>query len=188
MLAELLATPGVTEECVLRGPLGVIALHGGLESHTETAARSIAAAANASLYTVVQPDDFRWHVPSIEYDPRQSSRLSRFLEHVSFAVSVHGFGRPGYEETVLLGGTHERVASLIEAAISRTRAANVIGGDAVPPNLAGRHPRNPVNLPTVGGVQLELSVEARRPGPLQEIVAAVAGVLTSEASSLSVVG
>ncbi|MDZ4827532.1 MAG: poly-gamma-glutamate hydrolase family protein, partial [Actinomycetota bacterium] len=69
MLDELLACPGVEERTDLRSPVGFLALHGGLEAGTAEIAAAAAAAADASLYAVVQPDDLHWHIPSHRYDP-----------------------------------------------------------------------------------------------------------------------
>ena len=92
VLADLIGTDGVVEELVLRGPVGVMALHGGLEAGTAPAGRQCARLAGASFYAVVQPGDFRWHVPSTRFDPLESRKLTTFLEHVKMAVSIHGFG------------------------------------------------------------------------------------------------
>lgn len=185
MLAELIATRGVVEELDLAGSLGVMALHGGLEAGTADAARRTAAAVGASSYVLMQPDDLAWHVPSIEYDPRQSPRLRRFLDHISFAVSFHGFGRRGMEDTVLLGGRNRRIAGLLAAAITRRSRLTVIDDpELMPASLRGMHPSNPVNLPENGGVQLELSPGARTPEALEAIIDAIAAVLQAEAASV----
>ncbi len=189
MFGELVATPGVVERVELSGRAGVMALHGGLESGTAEAAHRLAVAASASLYTVVQPDDVRWHVPSIHYDPAHSSALRDFLSHVSVAVSLHGFGRPGYEGVVLVGGSNRRLASSIAAAIRRRGAVRAISDlSRIPRRLRGMHPANPVNLPEFGGVQLEMSVEAREPVAMSSIVDAVATVLGREQRSLCIAG
>lgn len=187
MLDRLLAHPGVREVSVLRGQAGVLALHGGIEEHTAEIADRAATVATASQYAVVQPDDLRWHVPSIEYDPRHSSRLRLFLQHVRLVVSVHGFGRQGLEESVLVGGGNRTVAARIGAALRAHTALRVIDDlEAIPTSLRGVHPRNPVNLPELGGVQLELSPQARRPEPAAGIAAAIAAVLETEQRSICV--
>ena len=112
MLDELLAHPGVDEECVLRSRFGFLAFHGGsLERMTDTIAAAAAEASGASLYAVRQPPDLRWHIPSAEFDPRHSAALGAFLEHVEVAVAVHGYGRPGRFTSILLGGRHRELAS-----------------------------------------------------------------------------
>ena len=185
MLRDLIETPAVTETVQLDGVVGVMAVHGGLEAGTAEAARSVAAGAHASLYTVVQPSDLRWHVPSIAFDPRDSEALASFLEHIRLAVSFHGFGRPGFEGAVLVGGGNRRVAGEIADAIRRRTDLRVLDDlDDMPVRLRGVHPANPVNLPELGGVQLELSVEARRPSAIAPIIEAVAAVLRAEQRTL----
>lgn len=183
MLAELLSTPGVVEHCRLRGDIGLMALHGGLESDTYEVARDIAAMSGSSLYAVVQPHDVRWHVPSISYRPGQSAGLESYLDHVAAVVSVHGFSRAGFEGTVLLGGTNRDLATVLAAALSEgTSLRPVLDLEEIPEPLRGTHPDNPVNLPRHGGVQLELSPEARHPDVLSDAVATVAAVLRSRYS------
>jgi phage replication-related protein YjqB (UPF0714/DUF867 family) len=184
-LADLIATDGVVEESKLRGRVGVMALHGGLEAGTAEAARRCARLAGASLYTVEQPPDFRWHVPSTRFDPAESEGLRSFLEHVQLAVSFHGFGRQGLEGTVLLGGTNERLRHRLAAAVARaTPLRPVADPESIPAGLRGAHPRNPVNLPDFGGVQIELSPQAREETTIVGLVHAVAAVLAAEQSSV----
>lgn len=185
VLADLIGTDGVVEELVLRGPVGVMALHGGLEAGTAPAGRQCARLAGASFYAVVQPGDFRWHVPSTRFDPLESRKLTTFLEHVKMAVSIHGFGRAGLEGTVLVGGRNTRVRRAIGRAITRNADVRVIAdSNRIPAGLGGMHPRNPVNLPEFGGVQIELSPQARNEGVVDAVVAAVASVLAAELSGV----
>ncbi len=187
MLADLLATPGVTERLELRGEAGVLALHGGLEEQTDAIAAEVARRSGASLYAVVQPDDLAWHVPSVQYHPNASDKLRRFLEHVRLAVSVHGFGRQGLDRAVLVGGANRPLAARIAAALRRRAPLRVIDDlDAIPKRLRGMSPRNPVNLPELGGVQLELSPGARTPEVRPALVAALAGALAAEQRSICV--
>src|SRR6266576_6472167 len=67
MLDQLLASPGVAERLVTGSRFGFCALHGGLEQGTAEIAEAAASTSGASLYTVVQPDNLRWHVPSHRY-------------------------------------------------------------------------------------------------------------------------
>lgn len=185
MLDELIATAGVEEEMRLAGSIGLMALHGGLESGTAEAAFQVAAATGASHYTIVQPNDMAWHIPSIAHKPGHSRQLRLFLEHIALAVSFHGFGRRGLEDTVLVGGRNRRFASVIGDAIKhRTRLRVVMNPDSMPTGLKGMHPDNPVNLPELGGAQLELSPGARSSEHLPAIIAAVANVVTSEMGSV----
>jgi len=185
MLAELIATEGVTERVVLAGPIGIMAIHGGLESMTAEVAEAVAAATSASLYSIVQPPDHRWHVPSIHHDPRDSDALTRFLSHVRVAVSIHGFGRHDLPDSLLVGGTNRRLGSLIASAVRRRAKLNVVDDlEAMPPNLRGVHPANPVNLPELGGVQVELSPGAREPDALSGVIDAIASVVDAESGSV----
>ena len=165
LFAELLAHPGVEERCELRSRFGLLAFHGGnLERGTDGIAAAAAARSGASLYTVVQPPDLRWHVPSVEFQPSASAALAAFVEHVEVCVAVHGYGREGRWTTLLLGGRNRALAATLGAALRAGLGAGfevVDELDDIPVELRGVHPRNPVNLPAGGGVQLELPPRVR---------------------------
>lgn len=173
MLADLLAHDGVEEECVLASRFGIMAFHGGnLERGTDHIAVAAAEAAGASRYVVRQPDDLRWHVPSVEFRPEASPALASFLDHVDVVVAVHGYGRHGLWTTLLLGGRNRELAGRLGRAL-RAGLGHLgpPGGaafhveddvDAIPRELRGLHPRNPVNVARGGGVQLELPPRVRR--------------------------
>jgi phage replication-related protein YjqB (UPF0714/DUF867 family) len=156
-----------------------MALHGGIEKETAPIARSIAARTGASLYIVTQSERLRWHVPSIQYDPANSDRLARFLDHVAVAVSLHGFGRRHLERTVLVGGAAGGLTGEMAKRLRRGTDLNVVTGDSIPSGLRGAHPANPVNLPRGGGVQLELSHSCRHAPHVEPLVAAVSGFVGS---------
>jgi len=158
--AQLLAHPDVVEELALRSAVGFLALHGGLEPGTGELADAAAQRAGASWYAVRQPHDLRCHVPSVEADPADAPRLAAFLEHVSVVVSVHGYWsrREELGHAILVGGGRR---ALVEALAARLRAVLpdvtvVDDPEAIPPDLRGLDPRNPVNRAAEGGVQLEL--------------------------------
>ena len=165
MLAELLAHPGVEEECRIGSTFGVLAFHGGnLERGTDAIATAAADASGASLYVVRQPADLRWHVPSVQFDPAVSPALARFLDHVQVAVAVHGYGRDGMWTTLLLGGRNRPLAQALGIELRDTLGEGftvVDDIDEVPPELRGVHVRNPVNRPVQAGVQLELPPRVR---------------------------
>lgn len=168
MLDELLAHPGVEEECVLRSRFGFMAFHGGnLERGTDEVAEVAATASGASLYAVRQPHDLRWHVPSTEFDPSRSERLAGFLGHVDVVVTVHGYGRRGMFTSLLLGGANRRLARHLAGHLRPALPGYVVVDDldAIPRPLRGLHPRNPVNRPSSSGVQLELPPRVRGIGP-----------------------
>jgi phage replication-related protein YjqB (UPF0714/DUF867 family) len=168
IFADLLATPGVTEVLELRSRVGFLAFHGGsLERQTDVIAVDAAARAGASVYAVVQPPDVRWHIPSTSVTPEESEALRSFVDHVDVAIAVHGYGRDGLWTTLLLGGSNRALATHLSAHLSGALPDYEIVDDldAVPVDLRGVHPRNPVNLPRLGGVQLELPPRVRGTTP-----------------------
>lgn len=159
MFDELLRYPGVIEESQLRSRFGFLAFHGGsLERGTAEVAAAAADLAGASLYAVRQPEDLRWHIPSALVDPRLSPAFSAFLDHAEVVISVHGYGRRGYSNVVLIGGLNRelaaRAADVLRAAVPSHRF--VYDLHAIPPTLRGVHPDNPVNRTRGGGIQIEL--------------------------------
>jgi phage replication-related protein YjqB (UPF0714/DUF867 family) len=168
MFARLLSHPGVREQLSIRSTFGFMAFHGGsLERYTDEIASAAADLAGASYYGVVQPPEFRWHLPSNRVDPAESEQLAAFLDHVEVAVAVHGFGRAGLFTTMLLGGGNRALAAHVGGCL-RARLAHyqiIDDADAVPADLRGLHPDNPVNRPRGGGVQLELPPRVRGMGP-----------------------
>jgi phage replication-related protein YjqB (UPF0714/DUF867 family) len=168
VFADLLAHPGVTERVELRSCFGFMAIHGGsLERGTAEIATRAAEVAGASLYTVVQPDDFRWHLPSHLVGPESSPALASFLDHVDAVVSIHGYGRDGYWTTLLLGGRDRALAARLRPVLCAELDGYEIVDDldAIPSTLRGVHPENPVNRSRGGGVQLELPPRVRGLGP-----------------------
>ena len=169
IFAELLAHPGVEELYVPRGRFGFMAFHGGsLEAMTDVIAQAAAEAANASYYGVHQPADLTWHIPSTQVDPAASSALTAFLDHVDVVVTVHGYGRIGSWEALLLGGRNRVLADHVAGHLQRALPAYqiVTDLDAIPTELRGQHPSNPVNRPRAEGVQLELPPRVRGASPL----------------------
>lgn len=168
MLDRLLAHDGVEERLELRSAVGFLAVHGGsLERDTDRIAAEAAAAAGASLYAVLQPDDLRWHIPSTRIDPAQSPALARFVDHVTAAVSIHGYGRQAMFTTVLLGGRNRDLAGHLAGHLRAALPAYEVVDDldAIPAALRGVHPDNPVNRPAAQGVQVELPPRIRGQGP-----------------------
>ncbi len=170
MFAELLACPGVEQHVDLRSAFGFLALHGGLEPGTAELADAAASASGASIYTVVQPDDLRWHVPAHRMAPSDAPSLAEFLDHVAVVVSLHGYQRPDLPRAVLVGGAQRDLASRLG---ERLRAVlpdyDVIDDlDRIPADLRGVHPDNPVNLTRAGGIQLELPHRVRSIGPYRD--------------------
>ena len=167
--AELLAMPGVVEECELRGRVGFMAYHGGgLEEMTDVIARTAAEQSGSSYYGVVHPPDWTLHLPSTRVTPDDSERLAGFLEHVDIVVTIHGFGRRPLLTSVLLGGRNRELAAHVAGHLrSHLPAYDIVDDlDDIPTELRGVHERNPVNLPRSGGVQIELPPRIRGSSPL----------------------
>jgi phage replication-related protein YjqB (UPF0714/DUF867 family) len=119
------------------------------------------------VYTVTQPVDLTWHVPSRLVDPAQSAALAGFIRHVDSVVTVHGYGRSERFTTLLLGGQNRSLAAHVAHHIRGALPGYTIEDelDAIPVELRGLHPDNPVNLPRQGGVQIELPPRVRGQGP-----------------------
>lgn len=166
---ELLAEPGVVEECRLKGRFGFMAYHGGtLEAMTDVIASAAAERSDASYYGINHPAHVERHIPSTQVDPAQSSALASFIDHVEVVVTVHGFGRTGYWATLLVGGANRVLAEHVAGPLRRRLPAYEIATDLdrIPAQLRGLHPANPVNLPRGGGAQIELPPRVRGTTPL----------------------
>jgi phage replication-related protein YjqB (UPF0714/DUF867 family) len=169
MFAELLAHPDVDEVCELRSSFGFMAYHGGgLEVMTDVIAQAAAERSGASYYGVHQPTGMDRHIPSIEVGPEASPLLADFLDHVDVVITVHGYGRAGLFTSLLLGGQNRDLAAVLAAQLrSNLPAYSIVDDlDDIPVELRGIHPRNPVNLPRLQGVQLELPPRVRGSSPL----------------------
>lgn len=167
-LAELLASPGVIEEHRISGRVGIMAFHGGsLERMTDIIADAVAERCDVSTYIVRQPDGFRWHLPSREFDPAQSWRLAEFLDHVDVAIALHGYGRHGLFTTLLPGGSNRELARHLAGHLNDHLPdyEMLIDLKDIPVELRGLHEDNPVNRARQGGVQLELPPRVRGIGP-----------------------
>ena len=167
-LRELLALPGVREIVELRSRFGFMAIHGGdLELSTDAIAATAAAEAGASYYGVVYPVGLDRHLPSSRYRRDESPTLDSFLNHVDAVVSIHGYGREGLWTSLLLGGGNRGLAEMLAAELSdRLPGYDMVTDlDEIPVALRGTNPANPVNVPSSGGVQLELPPRVRGHSP-----------------------
>ena len=164
-LTELLALGGVSEELEIRSRVGVCALHGGgLERATEVVAREVAARTGSSLYALVQSDGSRRHLPSTRFTSGVSDRLDAFLDRVDTVMSIHGYGRHDDFWAVLVGGANRWLAHHVAGHLRGTLPEQYRVVDdvhAMPHTLRGMHPKNPVNRPPGGGVQVELPPSIR---------------------------
>ncbi|MGY4648702.1 phage replication-related protein YjqB (UPF0714/DUF867 family)/gamma-glutamylcyclotransferase (GGCT)/AIG2-like uncharacterized protein YtfP [Mycobacterium sp. URHB0021] len=165
-LSELLAYPGVIEHATLRSTFGFLAIHGGgLEQMTDVIAERAAEAAGASVYVVRHPDHYPHHLSSALYNAEESDRLAEFLDHVDVAVSVHGYGRVGRSTELLAGGGNRELAEQLARYVVVPGYRIVTDLDAIPRELRGLHPDNPVNRVRGGGTQLELTPRVRGISP-----------------------
>ena len=168
-LRELLQHPQVEEVCELRSSFGIMAYHGGgLEELTDVIGRRVAERTNSSYYGIHQPAELKWHVASHHIDPSHSAQLEGFMSHVKTVVTIHGYGRKGFFTSILLGGRNRILARHIADHLSPALPAYDICDDLhrIPSDLAGQHPRNPVNLVENAGVQIELPPRVRGQSPL----------------------
>ena len=168
-LAYLLEQPGVEEVSELRGRFGFMAFHGGsLEERTDLIARSAAEQSDSSYYGVHQPAGLRQHVPSHRFTVDQSPVLRDFLAHIDIVITVHGYGRRGLFTTMLLGGGNRSLARHVSTHLRRALPAYGVMDEIehIPKELRGLHPNNPVNVPRLAGVQLELPPRVRGTSPL----------------------
>ncbi|OBJ81449.1 poly-gamma-glutamate hydrolase family protein [Mycobacterium sp. 1245852.3] len=164
--SALLSEPGVTESSQLRSRFGFLAIHGGgLEEMTDVIAERAAEEAGASVYVVRHPDRYPHHLASALFDPAESPRLAEFLDHVDVAVSLHGYGRDGRSTQLLAGGRNRALAAHLARHVRLDGYQLITDLDEIPPELRGRHPRNPVNRVRAGGTQLELSARVRGISP-----------------------
>jgi phage replication-related protein YjqB (UPF0714/DUF867 family) len=165
-LSELLADPAVIEDSTLRSRFGFLAIHGGgLEQITDVIAERAAEAARASVYVVRHPDNYPHHLSSALYRAQESERLAEFLDHVEVAVSLHGYGRIGRSTQLLAGGRNRALAEHLSHHVTVPGYQVITDLDAIPRELRGLHPDNPVNRVRGGGTQLELTPRVRGISP-----------------------
>ena len=81
-------------------------------------------------------------------------------------VTVHGYGREGMWTTILLGGRNRALATHLAAHLAPALPEYEIVDeiDTIPLELRGVHDDNPVNVPRLAGVQIELPPRARGAG------------------------
>ena len=182
---HLLSCSGVEEHVELRSRWGFLALHGGIEPGTEGIALTASRASGASAYVVTQPRTLGWHVSSHRIDPDRVPGLATFLDHIEVAVSVHGYFRPEQTDAILVGGSRRDLAGDLASRLRSVVDEMPVVDDlpAIPRSMRGVDPRNPVNRPRAGGVQLELPHRARTDarrgcGADPSVAARVATVLT----------
>ncbi|WP_330235954.1 poly-gamma-glutamate hydrolase family protein [Streptomyces sp. NBC_00566] len=147
----------------LGAPIGLLALHGGVEGGTAELATEVAARTGATLLTFTQPTGPPAHIPSIRMSA--CAPLRTFLSHATLTISLHGHNRGATPRTIYVGGSNRPAARVLAAALADSAFTPVTSLADIPPPLRGLHPENPVNQTRLGGVQLELPVLARTTHP-----------------------
>ena len=113
------------------------------------------------------PTTIRTTCSSALYRATESERLAEFLDHVDVAVSLHGYGRIGRSTQLLAGGRNRALAEHLARHVAVPGYQVVTDLDAIPRELRGLHPDNPVNRVRGGGAQLELTPAGARHQPAQ---------------------
>ncbi|MGV9544125.1 poly-gamma-glutamate hydrolase family protein [Nocardia beijingensis] len=145
-------------EVDLDGPVGFLALHGGIESGTASLAlRAASRVGGSALIVRQQSNDTRLHVSSNEFAPELFPQLRLILDHCPVIVSLHGHNRRAFAHHVMVGGQNRVLAGEMASCLRRhTERLAVIDDLAViPPEINGTKPANPVNI-AAAGTQLEI--------------------------------
>ena len=156
----------VQEYLRLKGPLGLMAIHGGgIEPGTEEIARFVARHSGASLYVYAgrrSRGNLSLHRASHNGRIEERPLVMQFLKHVKAAISIHGHGRG--QNRAYVGGLHDsmvqRFVELVRPVLSQYEW--IWDPKIIPPGLRGRSPTNVVNLPPAKGMQLELPSRLRQ--------------------------
>ena len=159
MATSLLETSDAYEELEIRSKVGLMAYHGGtLEKATDAIARETAELCGASYYGLIQTNDDPLHFPSTKLFEYASETLNVFFRHVRVVITIHGYGREHLFDSVLLGGRNRALASHLASFLKMALPDYSFENDLeqIPKELRGLHPKNPVNIPALTGVQVEL--------------------------------
>ena len=159
MATSLLETSDAYEELEIRSEIGLMAYHGGtLEKATDAIARETAELCGASYYGLIQTNDDPLHFPSTKLFDYGSENLNVFFQHVRVVITIHGYGREHLFHSVLLGGRNRALASHLASFLKMALPDYSFENDLeqIPKELRGLHPKNPVNIPALTGVQVEL--------------------------------
>ena len=162
----------------------------------------------ASYYAIVQPPGRRVHLTSRLHDPACSANLRAFLDHVSVAISVHGFGRDGFAlwldpdrglivepygpsirgrqtgplRGIIVGGLNAQLHGVARSLFHGRFEGYHVADERV---RLGFHPQNPVNLPSSHGVQIELPPGLRGIGDFgEELIPRQNGLVTQVVAAL----
>ena len=159
MATSLLEASDAYEELEIRSEIGLMAYHGGtLEKATDAIARETAELCGASYYGLIQTNDDPLHFPSTKLFEYASENLNVFFRHVKIVITIHGYGREHLFHSVLLGGRNRALASHLASFLKMALPDYSFENDLeqIPKELRGLHPKNPVNIPALTGVQVEL--------------------------------
>ena len=159
MATSLLEASDAYEELEIRSKVGLMAYHGGtLEKATDAIARETAELCGASYYGLIQTNDDPLHFPSTKLFEYASENLNVFFRHVKIVITIHGYGREHLFHSVLLGGRNRALASHLASFLKMALPDYSFENDLeqIPKELRGLHPKNPVNIPALTGVQVEL--------------------------------
>ena len=159
MATRILETSDAYEELEIRSKVGLMAYHGGtLEKATDAIARETAELCGASYYGLIQTNDDPLHFPSKKLFDYGSENLNVFFQHVRVVITIHGYGREHLFHSVLLGGRNRALASHLASFLKMALPDYSFENDLeqIPKELRGLHPKNPVNIPALTGVQVEL--------------------------------
>ena len=159
MKSKFLESSEAFEELSIRSQIGIMAYHGGtLEKATDAIARETAEQTDASYYGLIQTNDDPLHFPSTKLDEYASENLNKFFQNVRLVITIHGYGREHLFHSVLLGGRNRTLASHLASflKIALPDYSFVDDLEEIPRELRGLHPNNPVNIPPLAGVQIEL--------------------------------
>lgn len=164
-LAELLREEDILEYHILQGSVGIMAIHGGnIERGTEQLAYYIAHHSHASLYVIsprTHKRDWKYHISSNKINPRDSEKLTEFLNHVTTAVSIHGHIIK--KDVLCIGGLNDSLRkSMVNSLKEKFDVVDAMEEGGHCKNLAGRNPKNVVNLPRRKGVQIEIPLSIRK--------------------------
>ncbi|MGD2249126.1 MAG: poly-gamma-glutamate hydrolase family protein [Candidatus Methanofastidiosia archaeon] len=164
-LAELITHPDILEYTVLRNKVGVMAVHGGnIERGTEQIANYIAHKSNASLYVLsprTKKRDWKYHISSNKIDPKESEKLTQFLNHVETAISVHGHIIK--QKVICAGGLNHALRRKVIASLRTDfEVVDAVQEGGICKNLAAKNPKNVVNMCKNKGVQIEIPLLMRK--------------------------
>jgi len=158
-------TPFWAEYTILRGPVGLMAFHGGsIEKGTEEMANYICSKTDCSLYVFsgrLSRDNYeKLHIPSSLLNPTHSEKLSSFMTHITTAIAFHGHR---IDDLILVGGLNRSMRKKIVNALSEYDAKDAMEeNDSSYKMVRGESTLNIVNKAREKGVQIEIPFRLRQ--------------------------